>query len=126
MDIKKFAKDHKKELIIGGVVITVAAGSVVAWKLFKGKVLDITKDYIPKLFAVAKTAMNNDLPKPTWDGIEVLEHWNEGLYQNMILNCHPYDLGKLGDLLINDLATQANADLPVEIILSYGSSCWIK
>lgn len=126
MSIKKFAKDHKKELIIGGVVITVAAGSVVVWKLLKGKVPNIPKDYIPKLFAVAKTAMNNDLPKPTWDGIEVLEHWNEGLYQNMILNCHTYDLGKLGENLMNDLVTQANADLPVEIILSYGSSCGIK
>lgn len=125
MNSKQFAKDHKKELIIAGVVAGVAVVTVITIKLKKNPLKNLTADDISKLLS-ENVFHVKDLPKPSWDGVEIIEHWNEMGAQNMILNCHVCDLGKLGENLMNDLLTQANPDIPIEMILSYGSSCWVN
>lgn len=122
MEIKKFAKDHKKELIIAGVVLGVTAITIIAIKAKK----DPTKELSEILKGLAERALRvKDLPKPSWEGMDIFEHWTENEVQNMILTCHVYDLGPLGEHLMNDMLTQANPDIPIEMVLSYGSSCWV-
>ena len=122
MKIKQFAKDHKKELIVTGIVIGAAAIAIIAIKAKK----DPTKELNEILKGLAERALRvKDLPKPSWEGMEIFEHWTENEVQNMILTCHVCDLGPLGEHLMNDMLTQANPDIPIEMVLSYGSSCWI-
>ncbi len=122
MEIKKFAKGHKKELIIAGVVLGITAITIIAIKAKK----DPTKELNEILKGLAERALRvKDLPKPSWEGMEIFEHWTENEVQNMILSCHVCDLGNLGEHLMNDILTQANPDIPIEMVLSYGSSCWV-
>ena len=118
MDLKKFAKDHKKELIIGGVAVVGITATVI---LLKHK-----KDPVKELDAICRMIKNNMLDNglgiPNWEGIQVLEHWNEDGIQNMILKCHVCDLGKLGENMMNDMLTQCNPDIPIEMVLTYCNS----
>ncbi len=126
MEIKKFIKEHKTEIIIGGAIVTGVAATVLAIKFGKCKVSTVDASKILK--EVTKAIPNfakNDLPIPQWEGFEIIEHWTENGVQNMILNCHVCDLGPLGEHLMSDMLTQANPDIPIEMILSYGSACWV-
>lgn len=126
MEVKKFVKDHKKGLIIGGVVVGTVAGFIILWKVFKVKNPKKAAEIASNTFKVFEFGIGKDLPKPLWEGMEIIEHWSESDgAQNMILNCHVCQLGELGEHLMNDMVTQANPDIPIEMILSYGSSCWV-
>lgn len=118
MDIKTFAEKHKTELIIGGVVVVGVAATVFAIKRKRSPVKDLDK-----IAATIKESMlNNNLGIPNWEGMEIFEHWNEGGFQNMILKCHVCDLGKLGENMMNDMLTQCNPDVPIEMVLTYCNS----
>lgn len=118
MELRKFVKDHKKELIIGGVVVVGVAATVFAIKRKRSPAKDM--DAICGM--IKETMQNNNLGIPNWEGMEIFEHWNEGGFQNMILKCHVCDLGKLGENMMNDMLTQCNPDVPIEMVLTYCNS----
>ena len=122
MEIKKFIANHKKEIIIGGVVITGVAATILAIKLGKGKVPTVdTSKVMEQAMKAMPNFMKNDLAKPTWDHFEVIEHWFEGGANNMIITGYAPWMGELGEHLINDPLTWANPDIPIEMVITYGS-----
>ena len=111
MNIKQFIKDHKKKIIIGAAI---ASATIIAiWATKHPKAADVV---LPELFP------NSYLPKPDWDGFDIDMHWTENGIQNMILTTFAYRLGELGEHLIDDILTQANPDIPVDIVVSYSAS----
>lgn len=111
MNIKQFFKNHKKKIIIGAVIASATVISILATKYPK-----TAEVILPKLFN------NTDLPKPDWEGFEINEHWTENGVQNMILSTFAYRLGEFGEHLMDDILTQANPDIPIEMIISYSAN----
>lgn len=102
MKIKQFIKKHKKQIaIIGGVSIGVA------------------------IFAMYKRFSTKDIEIPKWEGFDIDLHFADSTdngVRYMRLNAPAWKLGELGDHLINDELTWANADIPVDIIIGYCSN----
>ena len=126
MEVKSFIKAHKTKIIIGGIIVTGVVATIFAIKFGKGKMPTVnTSKILEEITKAIPNFAKNDLPIPHWEGFEISEHWTENEVQNMILSCHVCDLGTLGEHLMGDMLTQANPDIPIEMILSYGSSCWV-
>lgn len=122
MEIKKFIKDHKTEIIIGGVIVTGVAATILAIKFGKGKMPTVdTSKILEEITKAIPNFAKNDLPKPTWEHFQIIEHWTEGGVNNMIITGFAPWMGELGEHLINDSLTWANPDIPVEMVLTYAS-----
>ena len=91
MDLRKFMNDHKKELVIGGVVVVGVAATIFAIKRKRSPAKDL--DAICGM--IKETMQNNNLGIPNWEGMEIFEHWNEGDFQNMILKIKEHSKRKL-------------------------------
>lgn len=82
MEIKKFIKDHKKELIIGGLVVAGVATAVYVVKTKKAPPVQTGEDF----HAIVNTMLNN------WDDI--------GVTQMITGAAHVENLGELGQHMI--------------------------
>lgn len=122
MEIRKFIKDHKTEIIIGGVIVTGVAATILAIKFGKCKAPSVDASKILEMAkAIPNFANKNDLAKPNWEHFQIIEHWTEDGVNNMIITGFAPWMGELGEHLINDSLTWANPDIPVEMVLTYAS-----
>lgn len=116
--IKKFCKEHKTGLIIGGLTTLAGLGGGYYICQKYGK-----KDPPVQANFVVTRYVTNNLPKPDW-GIhyDIQEHWKDGESQcpMMILDTYLPCLGELGEKLMNDCC--ANPDIPVGIVMMYGDN----
>jgi len=112
--VTKWFGQHKKEIIIGGIALIAGIGG---GYYFSQKT--VNKQQIN---LVVSRYVNNELPKPDW-GIhyDIQEHWMDSntCCPMMILDTYLPCLGELGEKLMNEC--NANPDIPVGIIMTYGN-----
>lgn len=115
---KEFVKKNKAKLIIGGGIVV---SGVLLYLGIKHKVTihgDDTVDSLKRIVSIP----GRDLPIPeTGKALGVFEYFSEDNHTRCIFSdTFAWDLGKLGEMLINDL--EMNPDLPVAITLEYCSN----
>ena len=116
--VKKFVKEHKKELIIGGLAtLSVLGGGYYLGSKYSKKETPVQANFVVSRY------VNDNLPKPNWGtAYDIQEHWmdaSNGCPMMILDTFLPY-LGEFGEKLINECG--ANPDIPVGIIMCYGNS----
>ena len=114
--VKKFVKNHKKEIIIIGVSFLTGGAAYVVGKHFAEKTDPVQANFVVSRY------VSQELPKPDW-GIhyDIQEHWMDPSTgcPMMILDTYLPCLGEFGEKMINEFA---NPDIPVGIIMTYGNN----
>lgn len=113
---KEFVKKNKKKLLITGGAVASCAAMYLMFRYCKKPVhvMELGSD-VERIVSIP----GKDIPIPeAAKNLGALEYFEEDKHLRcLFLDTFAWDLGKLGDVLINDL--EMNPDLPATITLEY-------
>lgn len=114
--LKEFVKENKKKLLIAGGAI---ASGVAVYLTFRYCEKPVRLEELGSDMKRIVSIPGKDIPIPeSAKNLGVFEYFEEDKHLRCLFtDTFAWDLGKLGDVLINDL--EMNPDLPVAITLEY-------